>query len=835
MICGKCVKQVVKRYQQQCSASSAIAKWWQKNLINFCSNIPKSNFRPSKPLKPPTRHRCKQRSYWFSKFAQLRRLWTPHFVLIVTLMLTSLATHSVVVTAKARDRLQFENVVQRTQDHIQTRMEAYIALLQASSGLFAASDQVDRNEFHTYIDRLDLPRHYPGIQGIGFSTRVLPEDRESFIARMEQQGWSNFAIKPGFSRSEYNSIIYIEPLDRRNQAAVGFDMFLEPVRRAAMIRARDTKAPAASGRVTLVQEIDEQKQPGFLIYVPVYQRRVALDTIGQRRAALQGFVFAAFRADDLLQSIFGDVQHPDIDFQIYDGTQLQAKNLLHSSRANGIRSQPLFTTIQPITIAGQTWSIYYASRPDSALASGSSIGAYILLTGIVVSLLLFNVTRSQALAQQQIQRLNTGLEHQVQSRTAQLQQAIDFEATLKRIADKARDSLDENQILQTVVAELSLSLGLSGCNAARYNLTEGTSTICYEYAIDVPVYRHRAICMADYPEIYQQLLNGQYFQFCSLFPNPVRGRVALLACPIINDVEVLGDLWLINSANHTFNQLEIRLVQQVANQCAIAIRQARLYQAARTQVEKLEQINHLKDDFLSTVSHELRTPMSNMKMAIQMLKNSPLTERGQRYLDILQAECNREIELINDLLDLQRLETANNPNKLVDFIDLADWLTQIIEPFRVRTQQRQQTLSATIPLEFPKLASHRSSLERIITELLNNACKYTAAGGEITCRIDYNSTKALTVFKVSNTTEIPAAQLPLVFDKFYRLPHADPWKQGGTGLGLALVLKLVEQLQGTIEVESSGGWTNFVVQLPQLQPTAASDGGSADRVMSASR
>jgi signal transduction histidine kinase len=76
-------------------------------------------------------------------------------------------------------------------------------------------------------------------------------------------------------------------------------------------------------------------------------------------------------------------------------------------------------------------------------------------------------------------------------------------------------------------------------------------------------------------------------------------------------------------------------VQQVANQCAIAIRQARLYQTATAQVESLEKLNQLKDDFLSTVSHELRTLITNMKMALQMLKVSPTAERRERYLEIL--------------------------------------------------------------------------------------------------------------------------------------------------------------------------------------------------------
>lgn len=233
-------------------------------------------------------------------------------------------------------------------------------------------------------------------------------------------------------------------------------------------------------------------------------------------------------------------------------------------------------------------------------------------------------------AEKALQQLNTDLDYQVQERTAQLQQALDFEATLKRITDKVRDSLDESQILQTVVQELALVLDIICCDTALYNLVDCTSTICYEYTVEddegtlkTPSSIGRVVQMADVPDVYRQLLQGQYFQYCDLTLDPIRSQVAVLSCPIVDDRGVLGDLWLFNHKNDAFDELELRLVQQVANHCAIAIRQARLYQTATAQVESLEKLNQLKDDFLSTVSHELRTPITNMKMALQMLKVSP--------------------------------------------------------------------------------------------------------------------------------------------------------------------------------------------------------------------
>ncbi len=413
------------------------------------------------------------------------------------------------------------------------------------------------------------------------------------------------------------------------------------------------------------------------------------------------------------------------------------------------------------------------------------------------------------------------LERQVQETNEQLQQSCDFEASLKRLTDRVRDSFDEGQILQTALQELALGLKIDRCYTALYDLNKATSHIGYEYTDQPLSFEGRVEQMTDFREDYRQLLRGLYFQFCLITPDPVGGHSAILCCPIIDEQGVLGDIRLFKQRSKAFSQIEVKLVKQVANQCVFALRQARLYQAAQLQVKALEKLNQLKDDFLSTVSHELRTPITNIKLALQMLKNDLHAEKKHRYLDILQFECNREVELINNLLDLQRLEVSMNKDSLDETVVLQDWLLLILEPFQLRTAERQQSLQVSVPTDLPPLHLNIDIMSRILMELLNNACKYTPEEGRIDFSVRCQS-QALSwasgitpeiVFTVSNQAEIPSHELPHIFKKFYRVPNADPWKQGGTGLGLALVQKLVEQLQGTIHVKSSEGWTTFTIQL----------------------
>lgn len=234
--------------------------------------------------------------------------------------------------------------------------------------------------------------------------------------------------------------------------------------------------------------------------------------------------------------------------------------------------------------------------------------------------------------------------------------------------------------------------------------------------------------------------------------------------------------------------------------------------ALADQVKELQRLSHLKDDFLSTVSHELRSPMTNIQMAIKLLEVTRSPDSTRHYLKILQAECTREIDLINDLLDLQRLEAGAHIFH-PEAIALETWLPPLIEPFYERAESQQQSIKIELCEPLPVLAADTASLQRVLVELVNNACKYTPPDGTI--KVTVNSSLDYVHLSVMNSgSEIPPAELPRIFEKFYRIPQADRWKRGGTGLGLALVQKLVHCLGGSIHVTSEAGFTTFTVQLP---------------------
>ena len=445
-------------------------------------------------------------------------------------------------------------------------------------------------------------------------------------------------------------------------------------------------------------------------------------------------------------------------------------------------------------------------------------------------------------AESTLRHLNQSLERQVKLRTIQLELANQFEATLKRITDKVRDSLNEQQILQTAVEELAIAVGVFGCNAALYDFDHHLSRVVYESTQSAGSRQGRAAQMDKFPELYNQLLQGTSFQFCSLLPHPERGRSALLAVPLIDQDQVIGDIWLINHSYYGFRAEDLRLMQQVANQCVIALRQAKLYQAAQAQVKELEHLNQIKDDFLSTISHELRTPMASIKMATQMLSimlaqfdqmqlgqadmtSLNMKSRLQQYLDILQTECKREVDLINDLLDFS-LDDSELRQSLSDVppvltptsrwagqLDLEQLIQQLVSEYQDRLQAHSRLLQVELSADLDDIALNGQRMQRIIRELLENAIKYTPAGETI--QITAQRLHDTVFIQVSNSgIHIPAQELDHIFDPFYRIPQSDRWQHRGTGLGLALVKRFVHSLNGTITAINRDRNLTITIQLP---------------------
>lgn len=301
---------------------------------------------------------------------------------------------------KEKERLQFETLSSEITILVKNRMAAYEQVLKSGVGLFNASDSVTRKEWNLFVKEQKLNQNFKGIQGLGYSEIVLPQNRQNYEQKIRKEGFPNFKIKPDGRRKLYTSITYLEPFDDRNQRAFGYDMFSEKTRREAMTKAMQSGEAALSGKITLLQEYDTDIQAGFLMYLPVYKKMAKLNSQEDRVAAIEGFVYAPFRANDLMQGILGSM-FSSIDFEIYDGSTVNEKNIIYDYTPKHKNSIP--EKREHIVINKHAWTLVFRATGTSEYSNSFipffALGFLLLLT-LLLYLLLNSLLKTQETATQ---------------------------------------------------------------------------------------------------------------------------------------------------------------------------------------------------------------------------------------------------------------------------------------------------------------------------------------------------------------------------------------------------------------------------------------------------
>jgi two-component system phosphate regulon sensor histidine kinase PhoR len=239
-------------------------------------------------------------------------------------------------------------------------------------------------------------------------------------------------------------------------------------------------------------------------------------------------------------------------------------------------------------------------------------------------------------------------------------------------------------------------------------------------------------------------------------------------------------------------------------------------------ITEIRNVERMKTAFVSTVSHELRTPLTSIKGFVSTLLQDTEgyfdAEARQEFYQIIDSECDRLRRLIDDLLNVSRIESGRALQM--------NW--SLFEPLavieKVMQAQRSYTDKHRLILDFngevPRLLGDSDKFDQILTNLLSNAIKYSPSGGEVRVVVDAGE-HDLTIAISDQGIGIPRDKLPRVFEKFERVDNRDTRQAGGTGIGLFLVKHLVDQHEGQIEIESElGKGSTFTVHLP-LRPNVA--------------
>ena len=767
------------------------------------------------------------------------RSWIPYGVLALSLLLTGLAVYYLVATAELKDRLRFENNVQRVEALIEHRMDTYLALLRAGSGLFAAEGAVSADQLRRFVEKLELPARYPGVRGIGFSRRIAPDERAA-VEAAQRRVFPGFRIWPGPPRSEIHSIVYFEPL--RNPAGLGFDMSTEPVRRTAMERARDTGQAAATGKVTPILETDPVKHASFIIYIPVYRRGLPLATVAERRAALEGFVFSGYRASDLLQAILPPERRPNISFAVFAGPEPRAEDRLYQSHEADPDQRPHFNTVRRLDVAGSPWTIVYSTLPSFEASSGRSQAWLVLVLGLITSAILFALTRAQvhalALAEQaaaDLRRSEEALRQDIAVREEtdrRLREEAGISETLHAIGLAAAAELDLRNLAQTIVEAATRITG-ARFGAFFYHLVDERGELFREHAlsgeppegiedflrprdsaIPTPMFRGEGVRRID--DVLDDSMFGRLSRPLEGWPAqwPIR---SYLTTPVVSrSGELLGGFFFGHPEPGAFSGRVERILGGIAAQAAVAIDNARLYEAERRARAEAETANQAKDRFMATLSHELRTPLAPVLAVISGLEMEKLDPEVRERLATIRRNVELEARLIDDLLDLTRI-TRGKLELKPEVADLRQILEHALDACCPPGSPDRPRFLLDIPAEDLRLWADAPRLTQVFWNLLKNALKFSPDGGAIrvkACRDE--GTGQLVVEVADRGIGIEPERLPRIFDAFEQGQRQITRQFGGLGLGLAISKAIIDLHGGRITAasEGPGQGTSFTVRLP---------------------
>ena len=675
---------------------------------------------------------------------------TRWIVLTIGLLLTILFTMREYFVVKREMNLAFTSKVEAIQSQIENKLEFYESVLYQTRAYLLNNPNVTQKQFAEYVRNVSLIDRFPGIQGLSLTLKV----KESELKK--------FKVWPTHERNDYFSIVYLEPNDWRNQRAIGYDMFSEPNRREAMERAWFTGKPSVTRRLTLVQETDKNKQPGLLMFLPLYRPGVPSNTIDEKKNALYGFVGSPFRTYDLFGSVFKE-NNDDIDVEIYDGYKFDLDNLLYDYNHRPhflVRNfAPQFKMIKQVNVGGEVFILHTHSLPNFENLQRQSY-VWVAFGGILITLLLFWIFHRSYLQNMESHRLH-------------------------------EKYLNENRRLNSVLKQMPEGVIISD---PRGKIVLHNDQLDLILGSDPQAFttQGKKIVSDEWP-LARSLEKGEIIKNEELRIVHDDGRVSVInvsSSPIKNGERIVAGVAVLNDIT------EQKLIQS-----------------------ELEEAIVMRDEFLSVASHELKTPMTSLKLQTQMLRRkmdkeqniANLKEKIYDVMAVIDKQVNGLNRLVEDMLDISRLKTGKLNIEVSEF-SMEDLIKETLDSLRPQFS----IAGYQDPLfthEGPMSGTwDRMRMGQVLINLLTNSMKY---GNQKTIEIHAKGTEERIRVCVSDKgIGISEEDQARVFDRFERAIPAS--EVSGLGLGLFIAKQIVRAHGGNIWVESElNKGSTFMFEVPR--------------------
>jgi PAS domain S-box-containing protein len=717
------------------------------------------------------------------------RHWPALSALLIGLVLSALFIWNQKNELDATDRKQFQLACRTVQVKLHTRMQSQVMILRGAAGFMENSRDVTRVEWRGYVDRLQFAMQLPGIQGLGYTVIIPPEDLAAHTASVRAEGFPDYTVHPAGVRPLYTSIVFLEPFSGRNLRAFGYDMFSEPTRRDAMASACDLGSPILSGKIILVQETESDVQAGTLMYMPVFRKDLPVGTVGERRAAIQGWVYSPYRMGDLITGILdsgGLRDHLGLRLEIFDGNNPSPSSLMFDSQPSGGTAPAGQAVEMPLPIASRLWTL----RFTAAEAPGNRAAGNLWLSGavgLVISTLMAGSVWLLITINYRAHRLAGELTAELSGRENRIRLLLDSAAEGIYGID-----LDGNCTFCNVACLLLLGysrqdelLGQDMHGKIHHKHPDGS-----HFAVeDCRIYHAclQGICAHVDDEVLWRS-DGSCFpaEYWS-YPERIDGQVVGAVVTFLNISERKA--------------IENRLIESNRELSAAT-------EEATTARREAEAANQSKSAFLANMSHEIRTPMNGVIGMAALLLGTGLNQEQRRYANIIRSSGDALLTLINDILDFSKIEAGKLELEQLDF-HLRQLVEDTCDLLAIKASEKGLTLGRVIaPEVWQSLRGDPGRLRQILINLVGNAIKFTERGG-IKVRVDSESEAEQRVtlrFEVRDTgIGIAPEHRERLFNSFAQVDSSTARKFGGTGLGLAISRQLAAMMGGSIGVESEPG------------------------------
>ena len=724
-------------------------------------------------------------------FGRPRDAWAPRrtivgLTLVLVTVLLTVGVRQVAGWNRERVQAAFDRDATTALLLLTAQLREPLQALEALRGVYMASDDVTRAQLALATQAWLAPGR---LQALGWSERVRRADLAEFEARVRAEGPPKYTVfdRPGApppGGDEVLAIRFIEPM-AGNDAALGVNVLSIPAARAAVAAARLSGQPAASEGFLLTQHLPGQRPVGVVVYRAIYASNVA--DPAKLEAAFRGVAFVTLRMDDQLKALATQIA-PYLKLCVVDGGPGTGRHRLAGPEGCETQSAEL-RLVRTLDYAGRPWELSaYARIDDLAEAHSADVWMFalvgLLFTAMLGGFLLLTTGRTR--------RIETAVRERTAALQAEVYEREVAEAALRESEQRFRNILN-NVPIGVIYTDLRGSVKQSNprfCELIGYSPEE-------LLALSLADCTHPDDLDQDV-ELLGQLVRGEI---------PMYRRHERFITKPGATVWVQATVSLLRDARGKPRSI-VGVVEDITEHLKL--------EAAEHAREAAEASNQAKSEFLSRMSHELRTPLNAMLGFAQLLEldpRQPLSPAQQPWVSQIQKAGWHLLEMINDVLDLSRIESGNLRLQ-IETLNLAELLAATVALVEGDARQRHIVISQDLAPGSATLLGDSTRVKQILTNLLSNAVKYNNDRGRIHIASQLLAGDRVEISIADSGLGLSAQQLTDLFQPFNRLGREHSAQQG-TGIGLVISQRLAEWMGGTLRAHSvAGQGSSFILNLP---------------------